>query len=347
MPLKIYRRTKNGIFRYRGTIGPAGRRKFFDASCKTTDKAIAARQVAEIEARYWKGNFDGPGSVLTFAEAAKLYQAAGKSGRFLDNVVGYLGETLVKDINAGIIKQMALTLYPGCTGASLNRLAIGPTMAVINFCAESELCPPIRVKRFEVKTKSKEPATLEWVKAFMAASPNNPHLAAYPLFMYLTGARPGEAAALQWEDVDLKARRALIRQTKVDSERRPHLPEMLVVALANLPRIDGRGVFVYRNPEDLIWAWDSVIKRAGIKRLTPHCCRHGFATGLLRRGVDVVTIAKLGGWTSPAQVFATYGHANDDPTLSDLLTEEKPATRAESVQIDEADSLNPRKTGTN
>lgn len=339
MPLTLYRRGKTGIFRYRGTIGPDGRRKFFDGSCKTTDKAIAARQVAEIETRYWKGDFDGPGAILTFAEAAKLFRAAGRTGRFLDKIEDYLGATLVKDINAGVIKQMALTLYPGCSGASLNRLAVGPTMSVINFCAESELCPPIRVKRFKAETKTKEPATLEWVQAFMETA-TNPHLAAFALFMYLTGARPGEATALQWDDVDLKAGRALIRQTKTETERKPHLPKMLVVALANLDRIKGRGVFVYRRPPDLMWAWDETVKAAGIKRLTPHCCRHGFATGLLRRGIDVVTIAKLGGWTSPAQVFATYGHANDDPTLTDILIDVK------SVQVDNAVAGNLRKTGT-
>jgi integrase len=345
MPLTLYRRGKNGIFHYRGTIGPAGRRKFFDASCQTTDEDIAARQVAEVEARYWKGSFDGPGAILTFAEAARLFRAAGRSGRFLDKVQDYLGSTLVKDINAGIIKQMALTLYPGCSGASLNRLAIGPAMAVINFCAESELCPPIRVKRFKAETKAKDPATLEWITDFAAASPDNPHLAAFPHFMYLTGARPGEATALQWDDVDLKARTALIRQNKVEKsggivERRAHLPNMLVVMLANLPRIKGRGVFVYRSPDDLAWAWDGVIKRAGIKRLTPHCCRHGFATSLLRADIDVVTIAKLGGWKSPAQVFATYGHANDDPTVTDILTTVK------AVQVADAIVENPHKTGT-
>jgi len=54
----------------------------------------------------------------------------------------------------------------------------------------------------------------------------------------------------------------------------------------------------------------------------------------------VVTIAKLGGWTSPAQVFSTYGHANDDPTVTDILTEAKYA------QVLTMDAGNPRKTGT-
>jgi integrase len=338
MPLKLYRRKGSRIYNYRGTIGPAGRRKFFNGSCNTTNKDIATRQIAEIEADYWKGHFDGPGSILTFEHAASLFRAAGRSGRFLDKVEKYLGATLVKDINGGIIKEMALTLYPGCSGASLNRLAIGPTMAVINFCAESELCPPIRIKRFKAETKVKEPATLEWVEAFRAEAA--PNLGAFALFMYLTGARPGEALAMQWADLDLKACTALIRQTKTISERKAHLPTMLVAALANLPKVKGRGVFIYRNRNDCELAWLSTIKRAGIKRLTPHCCRHGFATSLLHRGIDVVTIAKLGGWTSPAQVFKTYGHANDDATVTDLLTEVK------SVQSTIVDLKNQRKTGT-
>jgi len=46
MPLEIYRR--NGIWNYRGTIGPAGRRRRLRGSLRTKDKDIAARQVAEI-----------------------------------------------------------------------------------------------------------------------------------------------------------------------------------------------------------------------------------------------------------------------------------------------------------
>ena len=315
MPLKLYLR--NGVWNYRGTIGPAERRSRLRGSCKTADKDIAARQIVEIETTYWKGHFDGPGAILTYRRASQLYRAAGKSERFLSRIEDHFKDTLVKDITAGAIRQMAIDLYPKCTAASRNRQGIGPAQAVINFAAESELCSPIRVKRFKIDAKVKDPVTLEWLEPFMANA--NPAIGALALFMFLTGARIGEAVAVQWEDVSLNGCTVLIKQSKVSTERVSHLPTRLVAALANLPRVNDRPVFVYQHADDIVRAWHGTIKRAGIKRLTPHSCRHGFATGLLRKGVDVVTVAKLGGWKTAAQVLKTYGHAINDITLTDRL----------------------------
>jgi hypothetical protein len=43
-----------------------------------------------------------------------------------------------------------------------------PTQAIINHAAAHELCPFIRVGRFPVIKKVKQPADWEWVQAFMA-----------------------------------------------------------------------------------------------------------------------------------------------------------------------------------
>jgi integrase len=315
MALRLYLR--NGIWNYRGTIGPTERRSRLAGSCRTSDKDIAARQVAEIEAKYWKGHFDGPGAILTFRRAAQIYRAAGKSERFLARIEDHFKDMLVKDITAGSIRQMAIELYPNCSGASRNRQGIVPAQAVINHAAESDLCPPIRVKRFKVDAKVKEPVTLDWLRAF------SPHasqpIEALAWFMFLTGARIGEAIAVRWEDVSLNAGTVLIKQSKVSNERVSHLPTPLIAMLSNLPRINERPVFIYQHPDDIVRAWRGAIERAKIKRLTPHSCRHGFATGLLRRGIDVTTVAYLGGWKTPAQVLKTYGHALKDITLTDLL----------------------------
>lgn len=336
MPLEIYRR--GGIWHCRGTVGPDGRRKRIRKSLNTKNKDTAARQAAEIEKKYWDGYFDGPAAILTFAAAARIYRNAGKSDPCLAAVEKYLGNTLVRDITETAVQTMAKELYPRATGASLNRLVLVPTKSVINHCARSNMCSPLRVTPYEIDSKVRDPATLEWVQTFMQHA--GPHLGAMALFMFLTGARVGEACAVQWDDVDLTAATVKIRQSKVNSERMSHLPVPLVVAIANLQKIPNRGVFGYSKAANLRSAWDGAVGRAGIKHLSPHCCRHGFATGLLRRGIDVVTVAWLGGWKSPELVLRTYGHANKDTRLVDRLLD-TPVTQPMS-QTTEIDT----KTGT-
>src|ERR1700747_3277679 len=88
-------------------------------------------------------------------------------------------------------------------------------------------------------------------------------------------------------------------ETKLGNERRAHLPQPLVVALANIPRSNSiRRVFWYLHRASCFKMWNRAIQAAKIERLSYHSFRHGFATSLLRAGVDVVTIAKLGGWKS-------------------------------------------------
>jgi hypothetical protein len=181
MPLKLYRRGK--IWHYRGKVSE----RYLRGSCETADKDIAARKAAKIESDQWKCHLDGPQSVLSFAQAALMYRSAGKSTRFLERIEDYWKDTLVKDIRPGNIRQMAMTLFPEATNATRNRQAIVPCQAVINFAAESELSPFIRVKRFKVEKKIKPPFTLEWVNAFCDHS--NPYLGALVLFMFSTGAR--------------------------------------------------------------------------------------------------------------------------------------------------------------
>jgi integrase len=334
MPLKLYKRGE--VWHYRGTV--AGRR--LRGSTGAASKERAAQIAAEIEDRAWKRRLDGPAAVLTFAQAAIKYRAAGKQTRFLDRIEDYWKDTVVRDITPGAIRDAALALYPNASAATRNRQAIVPMQAVINHAAESELCPRIRVKRFKIETKSKIPATLEWINAFMAHC-KRPHLAGLALFMFLTGARVSEALAVEWDDIDFKAKTVLIKQTKLGNERRANLPQSLIVALANIPRANSRRrVFWYETRNDCLMVWRRTAKRAKIAPLSFHSCRHGFATALLRKGVDVVTVAKLGGWKSVRHVLETYGHAMDDPTLNNLIA------GTELTQPTTKNARKPYKTGT-
>lgn len=324
MPIKIFKR--GATWHYRGTV--AGRR--LRGTTGTANKDTAQRIAAGLETTEWKRNLDGPEAVLTFAQAAMLYRAAGKPTRFLEKVEDHWKDTLVKDMTPGAIRQAAIDIYPNAGPATRNRQAIVPTQAIINHAAESELCPHIRVKRFKFETKIKDPASPEWIKAFMSKA--EPHLAGLAMFMFATGARISEALNVRWEDVDLKARVVKIRQTKIGNERLAHIPPPVVVAIANITKVVGQPVFLYTNRSAPYKAWGTACKRAGIKYLSFHSCRHGFATTLLRRSVDVVSVAKLGGWKSPQHVFQTYGHASDDATLTDRIFD-TPLTQVENVSV--------------
>jgi len=115
-----------------------------------------------------------------------------------------------------------------------NRQVITPTQAVINHCAENELCPPIRIKQLQVRDQDQEPVTLEWLNIFCTYA--RPVIKALVLDMFSTACRFAEARRREWKDFDFNNRTILIRDTKTKQERIAHMPQPLLVALANLPR---------------------------------------------------------------------------------------------------------------
>ena len=313
MPLRLHKRGK--IWHYAGTID--GQR--LRGTCGTEDKTRAQRVAAEAETRYWQERDEGPAATLTFGDAAILYRQAGKSTRHLKKVEDYWKDTLVKKINAGVIHKGAMATYPSAMASTRNRQFIVPTQAIINHAAGLDLCPMIRVKRLQVIRREKEPATVEWVMAFAASA--NPHLGALCLFMFATGARISEALNVLWRDVDFYQAKATIHSTKVGLERRAHLPNVVVNALDKIGgnRNPDEKVFKYSTRNTVQPQWAKACRRAGIKHLKPHACRHGFATAMLQAGIDPVTVAKLGGWKDTAQLFKTYGHAMTDETVTNRI----------------------------
>ncbi len=96
------------------------------------------------------------------------------------------------------------------------------------------------------------------------------------------------------------------------------MPGPLLAAIANIQDRE-EAVFKYSDRDQASRQWDKVVQRAGIKQLTFHACRHGFATAMLQAGVDPVTTAKRGGWKDAHHLFRTYGHAMDDETVTDRI----------------------------
>lgn len=329
MPLKLFkRRTKDGyIWHYRGKVGD----HYLRGSTGTADKKDAARFASEEQHKHLNRHLDGPDDSLTFPEAVDLYLKAGKSDLYLAKIEDHWKNTKVKNMTPGTIRQSAIDLYPGCSGATWNRQVITPTQAVINHCAELERCPPIRVKRFKFEKKVKQPVTVEWLDTFCTHADGQ--MIALATFMFATACRISEARRLQWTDIDFQERTILVRKTKNKMARTPNMPARLLVALANLDR----GQAPFANPESTLRrAWDAVIERAakatpGFQRLTFHSCRHGMATKLLRDGVDPVTAAGLAGMSVQVMI-STYAHAMNNARLTDRIFSTQTARDEDGVE---------------
>ena len=120
--------------------------------------------------------------------------------------------------------------------------------------------------------------------------------------LFLTGLRKDELVHLTWDDVDLP--RALLRVTAKEGfapkdyeERDIPVPPDLVKILKGLPRTS-TWVFASRNGNrlgrnEMLRRLKEVAEEAGVKHATLHKFRHTYATRLLERGADIVTVQHL------------------------------------------------------
>ncbi len=258
------------------------------------------------------------------AQVFTAYLDAGKSERFLLKLAEHWKDTLITDIFPETIRSAAKKLYPNANEPTWNRQVIKPTQAAINHCAGLGWCSRISVARYVENPEVKTPASAEWVRRFAAQATKDglPHLAALCVFMFGTAARISEACRMNWKDVDLHDATATLYMFKPTPwQRKAHLPRPVVVAIANIVsnRNPNESVFGYSERGSVRQSWNNVVKRAGLEKLSPHCCRHGFATTMLHQGYDVKTVAELGGWKDATTVLRTYAHAINDKTVTDTL----------------------------
>lgn len=299
-----------------------------DAEAYALRRETGARKEAEF----------GPEAVLTFGSAAGFYLDAGKSDRYLTPIFNKWEKRLVRDIKPGHVQDLARQLYPNAGPATRNRQVIAPVQAVINHSAKRGLCAPIRIERFFVPKHQPAVATMDWLNRFMDAA--SPHLAALACFMAMTGARVSEAIRLDWEDVDLGARIALLRKTKNGDPRKTTLPKALVARLAVLSERKGL-VFRYASRWSFQTPWENAEKRAGIPHIKPHDAgRRLFATSMVQAGVDPVTVAKAGGWKSVRMVVEVYAQPADTREAVDRVfgTERTQTKRPRPKKIDDSNA---------
>lgn len=141
-----------------------------------------------------------------------------------------------------------------------------------------------------------------------------PYLQDLIRFALNTGMRVGEIFSLRWSNVDLEKNILNVFAPKTQNIRgipiNAHARKVLEYWV-----LGKRNEFVFYNPEtgkpfvDLKAGFKLACKKAGIEGVTWHTLRHTFASRLVDRGVDIVTVKELLGHSS-ITVTMRYTHTN-------------------------------------
>jgi len=244
-----------------------------------------------------------------------------------DGSVVMFGNLRVSELTSDLVRDWAKMAYSKAKPQTLNRQFLTPLMAVINYNAGRKRCNRLVVTRFEpAKQARKEAVTMEWVKAFANAAKAHGYmgLAAMETFMATSGARRGSCLRLLPEDLDLDARKALLRDTKTGDDVEAQLSREAVAVLRAVQMTPRHPVFGYPldrhgvPPKSFYRDWKAVCRLAGIAYIPPHQSgRHTFATHMIvTKGKDPWTVAKLAGWKG-TRMLDKYVQARADLSVVD------------------------------
>ncbi len=199
----------------------------------------------------------------------------------------------------------------------------------------AEICKPPRIEEAEIEILA--PGQLADVLAKLEGHTLLPVVA----LALGTGMRRGELLGLQWGDVDLDAGTLIVRrsleETKAGLRLKPpktkrgrrnitlppdavamlrahkvrQLEIRLVVGLGKIEPttlVFGDVEGAPLKPHTVSRAWQRVIAAKGLPRVSFHALRHTHASALIRAGVDVLTISRRLGHSSPSMTLDIYGH---------------------------------------
>lgn len=126
-----------------------------------------------------------------------------------------------------------------------------------------------------------------------------------------------EGLTLTWQDVDLARARITVQgvHAKNGAPRVLPLPPALVDALAVLRASDAEPTApVFTEAERPLRGLRSVLyraaQRAKVPGMSPHVCRHTWASRFMQAGGDLRTLQTLGGWKRIEMVMR-YAHSDE------------------------------------
>lgn len=140
------------------------------------------------------------------------------------------------------------------------------------------------------------------------------HLRTIATIALNTGMRLGEILNLQWRQVDIDKRKIRVEKTKSRRIRIIDINSTLLKDFLMLKEKSSHSPYLFFNPKtkkplkSVKTAFKAACRRACISDLRFHDLRHTFATRLVERGVDLITIKELLGHSS-VTITERYTHS--------------------------------------
>lgn len=125
-----------------------------------------------------------------------------------------------------------------------------------------------------------------------------PHLLPIVVFALNTGMRRGEILGLRWDQIDASGRSARVTRTKGGRDRIVPLNDA-AAGVIKVQRKTSHGSYVFPSMKGREFmrtvdhSFGRACRLAGIVGLRFHDLRHTFATRLIRRGADIITVQAL------------------------------------------------------
>jgi integrase len=284
-----------------------------DTSAKMSFKAAAALHMARLEE---KGKIK-PRTLVYWKE---VLAALRKSWPGLDQTeLRKVTEARCREWAAAYRKVASASRFNNTLGILRHVLREGMKAGVIY------LDPSRDIERAPITGKKLTLPNLAQFRAFLdamrtAGSRDSKNCADFAAGLAFTGCRTGEAATIEWKDIDFEESRLAVRGDAITGTKNWKIRYVpLIPDARNLfermrdERVEEpktAKVFLVRECQK---SMNRAAKLVGMERITHHDLRHLFATIAIESGVDIPTVSRwLGHQDGGALAMKTYGHLRDE-----------------------------------
>lgn len=295
-------------------------RETIDTNKKMAEDALEARKGEIVQGRFKLEDIRPGPRFEDFApdyfEWAKINKRSYRREiyRYKKVLLPFFKGKRLNEINTWLIEKFKLSMAKEHKPATVNRelslLSIMFSKAIEWGKTQEHPIKGGKVKKLREDNITERPLSDEEEKLLLDNA--NGFLKSIIITALDTGMRRGEILGITWNDVDLKNRTILVRNTKNGKDRRLPMTERVSYAIIALNKSRPYGDWLfYKNGNGGSWAVNSafrrLINRIGLNGLRFHDFRHTFATRLVTSGIDIVTVQILLGH-SDIRMTMRYSH---------------------------------------